>query len=85
MSDIDTEAVDSLKVLDPSWPIREATGLMRHSETSLSAMSRHMHRSKEQRRRSRCLLSRGAVDGCDLCALLLDRSGELAGGADANH
>ena len=25
MSDIDTEAVDSLKVLDPNRPIREAT------------------------------------------------------------
>ena len=24
MSDIDTEVVDSLKVLDPKWPIREA-------------------------------------------------------------
>ena len=48
MSDIDTEAVDSLKVLDPSWPIREATGLMRHSETTLSAKSRLMHRSKRR-------------------------------------
>ena len=35
MSDIDTEVVDNLKVLDPRRPIREATGLMRHSETSL--------------------------------------------------
>ena len=25
MSDIDTEAVNGLKVLDPNWPIREAT------------------------------------------------------------
>ena len=27
MSDIDTAVVDSLKVLDPNWPIREATEL----------------------------------------------------------
>jgi hypothetical protein len=27
-SDIDTVAVDSLKVLDPKWPIREATETM---------------------------------------------------------
>ncbi len=28
MSDIDTEAVDSLKALDPNRPIREATELL---------------------------------------------------------
>jgi hypothetical protein len=47
VSDIDTEVVDSLKVLDPSRPNREATGLMRHSETSL-ARSGLMHCSKKQ-------------------------------------
>ena len=41
VSDIDTEVVDNLKVLDPRRPIREAIGLMRHSETSLCATSRH--------------------------------------------
>ena len=39
MSDIDTEVVDNLKVLDPRRPIREATGLMRHSKTTRSANS----------------------------------------------
>ena len=41
MSDIDTEVMDNLKVLDPRRPIREATGLMRHSKTTRSAISGH--------------------------------------------
>jgi hypothetical protein len=41
VSDIDTEVVDNLKVLDPRRPIREAIGLMRHSKTTRSAKSRH--------------------------------------------
>ena len=32
MSDIDTEAVDSLKALDPNRPIREATELLHHTK-----------------------------------------------------
>ena len=50
MSDIDTEVVDNLKVLDPRRPIREATGLMRHSKASLSAIKRHMRCSKSARK-----------------------------------
>ena len=34
MSDIDTAVVDSLKVLDPGRPIREATKMVRRGECS---------------------------------------------------
>ena len=39
MSDIDTEAVDSLKVLDPNRPIREATTLLQRREVTLRAQA----------------------------------------------
>src|SRR5262245_31976146 len=39
VSDIDTVGVDSLKALDPEWPIREATKSAWRSETSRSAIT----------------------------------------------
>ena len=36
--DIDTEVVDSLKVLDPKWPIREAGGISRCGDEMMRAM-----------------------------------------------
>jgi len=39
VSDIDTAAVDSLKVLDSKRPIREATGVMRRRNMSQGADS----------------------------------------------
>jgi hypothetical protein len=44
--DGDTEAVDSLKVLDPNRPIREATELSRRRETTQRATSGLMRCSK---------------------------------------
>ena len=38
MSDTDTALVDSLKVLDPERPIREATELLRRREMTRGAM-----------------------------------------------
>ena len=49
MSDIDTAAVDSLKVLDPNRPIREATRILLRRDWSLRANRCHMHRSKFHR------------------------------------
>ena len=43
VSDIDTAVVDSLKVLDPNRPIREATELQRRREMSRRASSRPWH------------------------------------------
>jgi len=40
VSDIDTEVVDSLKVLDPNRPIREATSLFGADEVTLRANMR---------------------------------------------
>src|SRR5471032_2462930 len=40
-SDIDTAVVDSLKMLDPNRPIREADKMLRCRECPLSAKSRH--------------------------------------------
>jgi hypothetical protein len=37
VSDIDTAAVDSLKVLDPNRPIREATRILLRRDWSLCA------------------------------------------------
>src|SRR2546429_9696426 len=45
-SDIDTAVVDSLKALDPEWPIREADERADASLSPLSAKRRHMRRSK---------------------------------------
>src|SRR5437660_5198277 len=45
-SDIDTTVVDSLKALDPEWPIREADERADASLSPLSAKRRHMRRSK---------------------------------------
>jgi hypothetical protein len=39
VSDIDTAAVDSLKVLDPNRPIREATRILQRRDWSLCASS----------------------------------------------
>jgi hypothetical protein len=46
VSDIDAEVVDSLKVLDPSRPIREAEMNSTLGETSLCANCYLMHRNK---------------------------------------
>jgi len=41
LSDIDTAVVDSLKALDPEWPIREADMDRRNGECPLCARSGH--------------------------------------------
>jgi hypothetical protein len=45
-SDIDTASVDSLKVLDPKWPIREADILSPAPQVRKVATNGLMHRSK---------------------------------------
>jgi hypothetical protein len=46
VSDIDTVVVDSLKALDPEWPIREADMRAITSMRPLCAISDQKHRSK---------------------------------------
>ena len=47
MSDIDTVVVDSLKALDPEWPIREADIASRQRALPLCANRVLMQRSKQ--------------------------------------
>ena len=43
VSDIDTAAMDSLKVLDPEWPIREADMAGIAARSTRSRMTRNGH------------------------------------------
>ena len=52
MSDTDTALVDSLKVLDPERPIREATELLRRREMTRGANNGLMQCSKTMFTRS---------------------------------
>jgi hypothetical protein len=47
VSDIDTVVVDSLKALDPEWPIREADMRQRGGQVSSACHKRLVHRSKQ--------------------------------------
>src|SRR5215510_7179547 len=51
-SDIDNVAVDSLKALDPQWPIREADIAGGNAGWTMAALSRLTNRSRPGRARS---------------------------------
>jgi hypothetical protein len=51
VSDIDTGVVDSLKALDPEWPIREADSTGRFMETHAPAPAARRNSDAPQRRR----------------------------------
>jgi len=64
VSDTDTALVDSLKVLDPERPIREATELLRRREMTRGANKRH--RAVSDRRHRRPNDQTGAAAGISL-------------------